>query len=312
MAAWRGPFRSLTRWFRRQRAWPEKSPITYVHRQLDPVISDGLVGAVLSIVPGLAHLLKGRFREVALYVALWFLVLSAGLFLYGSTVGSLLIGLAIGLHAWIALQYGLFKNVTQLVERMVLVLMTVAALAGVYWLAPRVIPPHLVGARTALTIPAMDVHAGDFFLARPLTEQARPLSRGVLVVIEPRAFRNNYRNRQVNRRNMTIGQVVGLPGETVRVLGTAFIVDGHPLDNGRYPVPRWLQGGTRGSVLGSGVHVPHDSYFVTSEYTVYQHGRVTLTNEMVGNVCIMGFSDIRGRAFLHWWPLSRRGFIEYQ
>jgi hypothetical protein len=62
-----------------------------------------------SIIPGLAHLLQRRFREIRWYFIGWLLALVLGLFLYGTSIGLGLVGLAIGLHAWIAVQHSFFE-----------------------------------------------------------------------------------------------------------------------------------------------------------------------------------------------------------
>jgi len=306
MPAWRKPFRGTMRWLRGWHVMPERSPASRIRRGLDPILSDSMVGLVLSVIPGLAHLLKRRFREVGLLVALWFAVLCAGLFFYGSQIGSLLIGLAIGIHAWIAIQYGLFKEIEGFMERIGAVLIVVVLLAVLYWAVPRFVPGGLTGGHTALTIPAMNVHAGDYFLVRRLGHGSDPLPRGTLVLTQPEGYRNYHQDRVLNQRQRMIGQVVGLPGETIQVVDHAYVADGQRLDPSRFPVPRWLQRyATR-----SGIFIPARSYFVSSEYTVGGHGNLGLTNQMIGNACILGASGIRGRAFMHWWPLSRRGFIE--
>jgi hypothetical protein len=80
MPVWRRPFRDAMRCFRAWRFVPERPP-TAIRREFDRIASGHFGGLILSVVPGLAHLLNGRFREVWLFVLLWFIVLGAGLLL---------------------------------------------------------------------------------------------------------------------------------------------------------------------------------------------------------------------------------------
>jgi hypothetical protein len=308
MPAWRKPFRATLRGLRR--CWPAREPaaLAEIRRGLEPILSDSVVGLVLSVVPGLAHLRARRFREVALLVVLWLIVLGAGLYLYGSRTGSLLIGLAIGIHAWIAVQYGLFKEGQGFFERAGAVLVVVALLGALYWATPRVVARGLTGGHTALTIPALNVHPGDYFLARRPAHPDEELTRGTLVLIEPGAYRHagHQRALAVNGRQRMVGQIVGLPGETIRVQSRAYEVGEEWLDPNRFPVPRWLQA----HPPRSRIVIPAGSYFVSSEYTIQAHGNVGILDQYITDLCVLRAEEVRGRVFMQWWPLNRRRFLE--
>jgi type IV secretory pathway protease TraF len=305
MPAWRGPFRDAMRRFRGWRLVPERPP-TAIGRALDKLASGNLAGLVLSIVPGLAHLLSGHFKEVWLFVLLWFIVLGAGLFFYGSGIAMVLIGLAIAIHAWIAVRDSLFKVITEFLERAGAILLVLVALAVLYWAMPRIVAPNLTGGYISLDIPAMNIHSGDYLLVRRLADVNEPLARGTLVLIRPESYRGTHREANLNPRSLMIGQIAALPGETIHVQGNAYVIDKRRLDPNSLPVPRWLQG----YPPRAGLYVPPESYFVSTEYVWAEHGNVGNVDPMISNVCILKASDIRGRAFMQWWPLSRRRFIE--
>jgi hypothetical protein len=281
---------------------PEEIPTGSIREKLGRVATDGLVGLVISIIPGLAHVAKGRFREIRLLWLLWLVLLCFGLFLYGSAVGFVCIGLAIGLHAWIAIQFGLFKEIAGFIEKIVVVSTVVVVLTVLYWAAARILFYGYAGGHTSLTIPQRDISAGDFLLVRR-TRGLRQFPRGTLVLIRPEGFRNANRVGLGGQEQM-VGQVVGCPGEQIGIVKTCFVVESHALDPARFPVPQWLQGRV------ARFFVPADSYFVTTEYTVRRQGRATLTNQMIADACLINSENIRGEAFMRWWPLSRRGFIE--
>jgi type IV secretory pathway protease TraF len=298
-----GVIRGLARWFRGRRRVRKKSPDGNIRPRLTKVASDGLVGLVISVIPGLAHLINGRFREVRWHVLLWFVVLSSGLFLFGSQAGSLLIGLAIGLHAWIGIKFGLFREIVGLVERVVIVLVLVLLLTSLYWAAPRVAFRGYTGGYTTLTIPDLNVSAGDYLLVRRIAQPADQLARGTLVLFRPPRFRNTRQDLLGGQQGLMVGQIVGLPGETVEIRDVSFAVEGQVLDRNRYPVPHWLEGRNRS------VYVKADSYFISTEYTA--HGRArNLIDRIMGEVCVVESEGVHGRAFMRWLPLARRGFFE--
>ena len=305
MAAWRKPFRDVMRWLRGQRLMSKMPAV--VRRSCDVVVSDNLVGLVLNVVPGLPYLLKGRFREVGLLVLLWFVLLGGSLVFYGSPTGAILIGLTLALHAWIAVRYGLIDEIRGFGERVALVLIVIILLALLYWAVPRVLIRGFGGGRTALAIPAQNISRGDYFLVRHVRRTEEPLPRGTLVLFEPPRIRNVQRDPRLNQRQRTIGQIVGLPGEAVRVEGTAYVIGGQRLDPSQFPVPHWLQRYPPRAVTG--IVVPNGSYFVSTDYAVTLQGHGAITDQAISNACLMRASDIRGRAFMHWWPFSRRGFI---
>jgi type IV secretory pathway protease TraF len=306
MPPWSKPFRDVRRWVRAQR-FLSRMPAT-VQRGFDLVVSDSLVGLVLSVVPGLPHLIKRRFREVWLLVLLWFVLLGASLVFYHSRTGALLIGLTLALHAWIAVRYGLIEEVRGFGERVAMLLIVIILLALLYWAVPRIVIRGFGGGYTSLTIPALNVSRGDYFLVRHVRSTEEPVPRGTLVLIEPPGIRNARRDYRLNSGQRMIGQIVGLPEEMVRVEDHAYVIGGQRLDPSRFPVPLWLQ--RYPPRAATGIVVPEHAYFVSSDYTVAMHGNIAMTDQAVSNVCLVRASDIRGRAFLHWWPLSRRGFVE--
>ncbi len=306
MPAWSRPLRAVRRWVRGQRLL-SKTPAA-VQRGFDLVVSDSLVGLMLSIVPGLPHLIKRRFREVQWLVLLWVILLGASLFFYGSVPGALLIGLTLAVHAWIAVRYGLVEEIRGFGERVALVLILIILLALVYWAVPRILIRGFGGGYTSLTIPALNVSSGDYFLVRHVRRAEEPLPRGTLVLIEPPGIRNARRDQRLNQGQRMIGQVVALPGEAVQVEEHAYVIGGQRLDPSRFPVPHWLQRFPPRAV--GGIRVPDGSYFVSTDYAVAVHGQAAITDQIISSVCLTRTSDIRGRAVLHWWPLSRRRFME--
>jgi hypothetical protein len=268
------------------------------------LFNDKLIGLLLCIVPGLAHLVNKRFKEIRYYFAAWLILLLIGLFCYGSTIGFICIGLAIGLHASITIQYGLFKELANLREKIAMLIHILIGLASVYYISPQILFPNLVGVYSSLTIPYYNVVAGDYLLARSNLNQDTLLPRGSLVSIHPLTIVGHNINTGTRNINTTIGEIVGLPGENIRIgiVKDVFIVNDQELNPEQYPVPQWLL------KRDFFCKIPNNSYFVSMQYNVAAHG-MRLTNAHINGICLIRKDEIEARAFLRWWPLARRGFL---
>jgi hypothetical protein len=266
------------------------------------IFNDSFLGLFLSIVPGLAHWVQNRFREIRWYFLAWLVLLLSGLFLYGSAAGFICFGLAIGVHAAIALQYGILKDLANLREKIITVILVLIGLTFMYRFIPRMPPLNLDAGYSSLTIPYYNVEADDYLLARGGLDEKVLLPRGSLILIHP-ATLGGYRRIVTRGNKTTIGEIVGLAGEKVQIANGVFIVDGQLLDVEKYPVPQWLRNHTFSATI------PNDSYFISSRYNVRAHG-IQLGASHIKQVCIVHTSDIEAKAFMKWWPLSRRGFLK--
>ncbi len=305
MSKWKKPFRNILRSMRKGRIVP---PIKVKAKPDSPswlkkLFSDELVGLVLCIVPGLAHVVHKRFKEIRWYFAAWLVLLVSGLFFYGTPAGFICIGLAVGVHAGITVQYGLLRRLSNLREKTVMVLLVVIALGLLYRFSPHVLFPSLASGYSSLTIPYYNVVAGDFLLARSNPDPNILLPRGSLVLVHPVTV-GAHRRVGIGAQNQdtVIGEIVGLPGETIQIVKSVFVVNGQELNTEQYPVPSWLR---NGNFSGT---VPDNCYFVSTRYNVVVHG-TALTDAHIGQVCFIPTRDIEARAFLRWWPLARRGFL---
>jgi hypothetical protein len=301
MAAWKKPFRNLLRWFRRQTVISESIRRFKIPEGVGRILSDGLVGLLVSIIPGLAHLIKGRFKEIRLLFIAWLILLSTGLFLYGSSTGFILLGLAIGVHAWIGLQYGLFKELSRMAERIVVMLIIVLVLILVYRAALGAGFFGLTGNYSSLTIPYYNIQSGDYLLARRIANQENQIPRGTVVLFHPVEI--NTQRRVSRGSDITAGEIIGLPGEVVEIKNGVFLVNDQKLNPEKFPVPNWLRN------RQVSVTVANDSYFVSSQYDVTIGGRASVTNQHIIDTCVIKASDIEAQAFMRWWPIRRRGFI---
>lgn len=301
MSKWKKPFRNLLRLMRKGKVVPRENIKLHCPPWIKGVFSDSILGLLLSVIPGLAHLLQNRFKEIRWYFLAWLILLLSGLFLYGSAAGFICLGLAIGIHVGIAVQYGIIKDLANLREKIITVILVLIALTFIYRFVPRMLFPNLTGGYSSLSIPYYKVEAGDYLLAWRGLAQDTLLPRGSLVLIHPVTL-TSHGGRVTRSEGEVIGQIVGLAGEQLEIQNGLFIVDGQQLDSDKYLVPQWLY------KLNFSTKIPDDSYFVSARYNVAAHG-VKLEASHIRQVCLVKASDIEAKAFMRWWPLSKRGFI---
>ena len=298
MSKWRGPFRAMIRRLRCWKVLPEEVLYRWFPDWLKIMSWNAFAAVILSIVPGLAHLAQRRFKQIRWYFVGWAVFLLAGMFLYGSNMGFLLVGLAIAAHAWIAFHASLIKEHAEAGRRAFDIVMVLVLLAFIYWGIRVAAFRDFVWGYTSLTIPYQSVQSGDCLLARRSRAREETLPRGSLVLAGFRGL--GARQAGPNARFNTIGQIVALPGETIEIKGGRFIVNGRVLDSDRFPVPGWLSSRQMSATIPSGY------YFVGTAYRVTG---VNLTGDMIRSVCILQKEDIEALVVMRWFPLARRGFL---
>jgi len=301
MPKWKKPFRDVMRSMRKGKVAPQIDAKSHLSPRLKEFFSDSVSGLLLSIIPGFAHCLQNRFKEIRWYFLAWLILLLSGLFLYGSAAGYICFGLAIGVHAAIALQYGILKDLSNISEKVVMIILVLIGLTFLYRFTPRMPFLNFTGGHSSLTIPYYNVEAGDYLLARGGFNEKDILPRGSLILIHPATLTG--RGRIVTRGNdTTIGEIVGLANEKLQIANDVFIIDGQQLDAERYPVPQWL------SKVNFSTTIPDNSFFVSVQYNVRAHD-MQLGASHIKQVCLVKAGDIEAKAFMRWWPLSKRGFI---
>ena len=307
MTPWKRPVRAVLRWFRLQNVLPEAISKPKVPDFLKIMSAKAFLGVILSIIPGLAHCIDGRFREIRWFALVWFLALLTGIFFYSSNLGLLLLGFAVSIHCWIAFKHMLIKEFDETSQKIVGIVMLVVIIGlpyfGIRYYAFR----DFVFGYTNLTIPYQNVRSGDLLLARYSLARVANLHRGAVVLAPVLGnIYGGYGHHGGGFRHgpLMAGQIVGFAGEQVEITNGSFVVDGKTLDTERYPVPDWL----RGSNIGA-INVPGASFFVSAEYNVNIHGDIKIDAGMVRAACVVEFADVEAVVIMRWFPLARRGFL---
>lgn len=304
MAKWKKPFRAVMPRLRRQKRVPQETGTPEDDSPRDKLSPGTVTGLILSIIPGLAHLVAGRFSRVRWYCLAWLILLAGAIFLLGSAWGFAMLGLAIGIHAWVAFTYTLNKDCIYPSNKVAWLLALLVVLGLLYWGIRRTVFYDFLWAYTGLTIPYQNVESGDCLLARRSSSDEESIKRGSLVLI-PLATAGNVRGRSERGREIgrMIVQVIALPGEEIDITEESFFVDGERLDPNEYPVPQWLRR-TRKPIT---IEIPQGRYFVTSEYNVAGGAQV---DAFIRDACIVRIRDIEARAIMVWFPVNRRGFLK--
>ncbi|MDH4201361.1 MAG: S26 family signal peptidase [Phycisphaerae bacterium] len=300
MSGWKKPIRGLFRQLRKLKP-ASKRTAGNLHEHHFPEWIDGasrvaFFGAFLSLIPGLAHAVQRRFHTIRWWVVAWLIMLLTGLFLFGSPLGLIVLGLAIGIHVWIAVHSALLAEYHQFNYRMAGYLIILFIYFVLYQALGRVVFFNLRGGYSVINVPYAQVHQGDFLLGLVSRTDPEEITRGCFVLVRL----ENVANHGLGRRtNTAYAQVIGLTGDTVAIENDRFVVNDQLLDAEQYPLPTWLRRQKFSTV------VPQGSYFISAQYRGTGY-----TESQAIEVCVVGQEQIVAKAFLRWMPLRRRGFIQ--
>jgi hypothetical protein len=274
-----------------------------------------LLVAGVSLVPGLGHLLSRETRRIFLLWPAWLGALALGLFLYGTATGGLFIGAAVALHAWIICDAAAVHDAfAGRPVRFVIVLAVFGALlAGIYGGARHAAGALVSGTYAPMDFPAEQIHAGDFLLVDPRAYRAAAPRRGDIIRYCTRSELRGPGAAELGYavlRGETVGQILAIPGEDVVWKdGRVRICCGQEL-------VRNLDSPTEFASLDLALHVPPGQYFCLPPAVADALGprasSIVGAEAKAAYIRMMGFaalSDIRGRAFMVYEPVSRRKWL---
>ena len=221
MAGWKRPFRSAVRRLRLLGIIPD-----ITGRVCDETAVKSrelMIGLGLSVIPGLAQIVAVRFREIRWYLPGWLVAFTVGIFLYGSGMGLVLLGLAAGLHAWMAFAHTLHKLLDEIYEKLMGMALLIVAAAVLYWGIRTSVFADFVWGYTSLTIPRYNIETGDCLLARRSLSNNKTLPRGHLAMTR---LQETGRERWEIMSNCMMTEIVGLPGERIQLADDIFSING--------------------------------------------------------------------------------------
>jgi hypothetical protein len=296
MAEWKRPIRNLFRRFRHWHLVPKISLFAVWYTKLG---LEGFMGILLSMIPGLAHLIFGQFRSIRIWIVVWATLLFLTLFFYGGFLGFIFLGFTIGAHAWIACHAGFFTKHKNIQTRIIAVIVVAVGLYLLYHFVGRILMSDIVGAYSGVTVPYHRIQVGDYVLSRRSLVETGQVTRGSLMVVNLRSVVQG--NIVHNRRTddvVQVCEVIALPGEKLEIQKGCFYVNDKELDPEKYPIPTWLLN------CRISTTIPMDSYFIIAEF----RGRRFGSDEVI-RACTISIRQIEAKAILRWYPIWRRGWI---
>lgn len=270
-----------------------------------------LILAILSVVPGLGHLLSRRLKQVRWLWPAWLLCLAGGIYLFGGQWGSVLIGVAVSLHVWIISDAGRIRESCDTLLARILIMLLLFLLVGMYGyggLYHRLEHNYfkLISINTA--VKSDGLQKGDLLLIGLNAYQTLTPRRGDVILYQAHGHAGAGQHFMPGAVNVqggeSLGKIIGEPGEKLLIQGDTLDVTSADGRQSRYLMPEDT------GLPDTTVDVPADSCFcIPAGYEMQGHG-VAATAEAyqtaMRQLGIARLNDIEGRASMIYHPLGRR------
>ena len=259
---------------------------------------------LLSVVPGLGHAAAGSLSAIKWLWPAWAGFLLAGLCFYGTTPGGVLIGVAIAVHAWIVCDAGDVRPLVSHARMRFLFLIGVyVVLFGVLYGGIRdAVSYRWRGAFVGMNLPCDGIQQEDYLIIDMSAYRHTVPQRGeVALYYLPTA--DVWRGVRFAGGEM-VGKILGLPGEKVEFKQDRVVLS----RQGR------IQASFTTEELGIGpveltAEIPEGDYYCLHPPFV-RHGGGHMPWEHRATLAgLVPERNIRGRAFMIYNPIWRRGFL---
>jgi signal peptidase I len=270
-----------------------------------------LAATILSIIPGLGHVLMGRRRAACIAFVVWAVLLVTTIsFYYGMSKG-ILTGFLLSWHTMVMVDAGrLMQTIQRRLRRVLAVGLLFVILAILYALLP---DPIMMVSRYPFPAPGIQIGDTVWGWHRHGDEE---LKRDDLVFVEAveRGRRINARlNNQAyvldtSMRGRNFGCVVGLPGEEVLVRRDGFYLNNQLLELSNLPGDDYVLLPDQGEIR---VVVPENHYFVVvpvfgARYPLAPFALREVCEAIYTSTLIVDRSDIIGRPRGVYLPFGNR------
>ena len=270
----------------------------------------GVAAAVMvaSLIPGLGHLLDGRWRAALVALAAWLGLLAFAAFYHTGMVGALGMGLLVGGHVSIAMHAGqVWRHVPARARRLRLVLYALLVLGAVYyWLDRLVVARYVDFLASAMAVDGLELGQGDVLLMRRVSA-TDPLRRGDIVAATRRD--NDYPQLPtglypyVYLPPSMMGIVLALPGDRVGIADGTLRLNGQVVPRAKLPAGDIALPGPPLSLS-----VDNDHVVVVSRLAMTPPD-ATYRAFVWRQVYWVPRSDVNARAVAIYTPLARRRFL---
>lgn len=162
-----------------------------------------------------------------------------------------------------------------------------------------VIPKYVIQ-RTEVSGPSMEstLHDGDSIMVEKVSYRFGKPSRFDIIVFYHFFDEDNQDKKDENAYDLYVKRIIGLPGETVQIVGETILINGKPLEENYGKDPITFEG-----VAEEPIVLGDDEYFVLGDNReVSQDSRY----EEVGNI---KKDQIVGKAWVRVYPFNKMGFL---
>jgi signal peptidase I len=255
------------------------------------------------VVPGWPQIHCGQVTRGRVFLYAYLAALIPGIFFTGTVLGSLLMGLAISVHASSVLDV-VMTATHDLATRILYSLVCFLALAAlVYW------PTHWLVGRVAvpqrITTAAEPLEVGDVLWYNPSAYRRRPPQVGdvVLYAIPPTRLTGRMRgfNAAYQIEGARIDRVVAGPGQQVEWTKEGPVVDGQP--------SRWLPLNPARVPTGWNVTVPAGQVCIVPSTTPIPPGAAAAFRRQIARIGLVSIRSVHGKVFFRSQPLWRMGWL---
>ena len=254
-----------------------------------------------SVIPGLAHAAAGYTTRARIFWWSYVVLVLGGAFFFGTTFGSVLLGLAFSVH--VSSVIDLLGGRGTVLQRMQVAFLTICAVALVFY-----VPVALLASRVAS--------------ARVINQDMEPLRNGDVVLVnrwdrpDPGQLVLFFMDRDLREAGTDVGnrhvvfyipageraaRVIAGPGQRVEWDGRELRVDGHALNMAQLRIrPNWLP-------PENPFDVPPGRYLLQPVGVPDMDSR--LRSELWRAASLARADQIRGTIYMIYQPLARRGGV---
>ena len=263
-----------------------------------------MAAMLLSVLPGLGHLLSGRRRAALVAAGVWLLAVFVTANFYTGAPRQVLVGLLVAWHAGVVFHAGrVWRTTPAAFDRVRVMLLVLVIATAAYLGVDAVARSHVRFVPTPYAIASLDMREGDVLTFRP---NRGTLRRGDVCLVVDTLYRgvHNVGGGYVDFRivdGMVI-RLIALPGDTVEVSADGVKVNGEFLDAGDMP--------------GRGIPLPEEPVSVTvpeksvlavwSVRLAYEGNLRRLASGIWRRMYVVPVSHVAWRATGVYLPLTRR------
>ena len=185
----------------------------------------------LSVFPGAGHLVADTKKRALLGFSIWLALIALTINFYGSTLGSLLLGLTISWHTMLIFDIGNIRKVyDKLRPRIAFMLCLLILTAGIYFYIDTRVRRRWNFIESPVTYEFIDVLEGDTLLVRMKNYKPDELVKGNLVIFQNRRarpiFLRGNRYLAAGNGDPVLGRIVAQSDDEICISSKGLEVNG--------------------------------------------------------------------------------------